>query len=155
MPWSSVQANPFDGQLVYDKHFDDHFTFVSVWSLSGIRATYTRSWRELIGHTTIWRTRTIHDASGRTYQERLRTLEPIYQNRSEIRPIKALLFAIAGQQYRYETGPVSADLANALRHAPDQPMLIRVIWTDDSVWDAPIGLGTVKAWRQVFALPPP
>jgi hypothetical protein len=37
--WSTVQENPFDGKLVYDKHFDDGFAFVTVWSKRWIRAS--------------------------------------------------------------------------------------------------------------------
>jgi hypothetical protein len=28
--WSNVVDNPFDGKLVYDKHFTDNFAFVTI-----------------------------------------------------------------------------------------------------------------------------
>lgn len=48
VPWSSAIENPFDGKLVYDKHFSDNFAFVTSWSRQDIKATYTEYWSEVV-----------------------------------------------------------------------------------------------------------
>ncbi|MFN3927989.1 MAG: hypothetical protein ACK4QL_11920 [Pseudanabaenaceae cyanobacterium] len=147
--WSTVVNNPFDGKLVYDKHFDDNFAFVSMWSKSGIYATYTRYWRERVGQRWVWKTRHVW-LDGKRVEREYRELEPIYERRSSQRIPKALLFSIHGKIYRYESGEVPRELSSALASAPVGQVLIRVVWEDDSFWDAPIGENTVAAWREVF-----
>jgi hypothetical protein len=147
--WSSLQENPFDGKLVYDKHFDDGFAFVSMWTKAGIRATYTRYWKQQVGHRWVWKTRYIY-RDGKKYEEEYRDREPIFESRTSQRIPKALMFAIGGQVYRYESGAVPPELAKALASAPAGTMTIRIVWEDESFWDAPIGEGTVAAWREVF-----
>lgn len=152
VPWSVLQNNPFDGKLVYDKHFDDHFAFVTMWSPSGIKATYTSYWREQVDWRYVWKSRYIWK-DGKRIEERYREREAVYERRSSQRIPKALLFAINGQVYRYESGAVPPDLARALATAPAGNMLIRVVWDNDQTWDAPIGEGTVATWRTVFSSP--
>jgi len=152
--WSSVQENPFDGKLVYDKHFDDGFAFVTVWAKRWIRATYTSYWKEVVGYRPVWKIRYIW-RDGKKIQEEYRDLEPIYESRSRRQSPKALMFAIHGKIYTYEKGDVPDDLAQALATAPEGNMTIRVVWHDDTTWDAPIGAATVAAWREVFRQPAP
>jgi hypothetical protein len=152
--WSSVQENPFDGKLVYDKHFDDGFAFVTVWAKRWIRATYTSYWKEIVGYRRVWKIRyTWRD--GKRYEEEYWDHEPIYESRSRRKSPKALMFAINGQIYTYEKGEVPDDLANALANAPEGNMTIRVVWHDETTWDVPIGAGTVSAWREIFRQPTP
>ena len=152
VPWSSLTSNPFDGKLVYDKHFDDHFAFVTMWSRSGIKATYTSYWRERVGWRYVWRTRHVW-VDGKRVEERYRDREDIYERRTSQRIPKALMFAIHGKIYRYESGEVPPDLAQALATAPPGNMIIRVVWDNDQTWDTPIGEGTVATWRAVFSSP--
>ncbi len=147
--WSTVQENPFDGKLVYDKHFEDGFAFVSVWAKRWIRATYTSYWKEIVGYRNVWKIRYVW-RDGKRYEHEYLDSEPIYESRSRRKSPKALMFAINGQIYTYEKGEVPDDLAYALANAPEGRMIIRVVWHDDTTWDVPIGEGTVAAWREIY-----
>ncbi|MCY7277722.1 MAG: hypothetical protein LH702_29285 [Phormidesmis sp. CAN_BIN44] len=52
--WSQVIQDPFDGTVVYDKHFTSELAFVSSWSKQSIRATYTQKRSILTGYRTTW-----------------------------------------------------------------------------------------------------
>ncbi len=150
--WSKVVNDPFDGTVVYDKNFDpsDHgFTFVTSWSTGGIRATYTSYDSDVVGYTTVWRSRWIN-RKGKRFEERYSEQEPIYQyTRFDDTP-KAILFAVNGQRYTYEDGPVTAELAIALASAPPGNMRIRLMWENGKTKDIEIGKGTVDAWKTIF-----
>lgn len=148
--WSRVVENPFDGKIVYDKHFTNDFAFVTSWSQSGIRATYTEYRSEFVGYRTIWRTSTYHDKRGRKRYSRYADQEPIYRRYSINSIPSSLQFAIAGQVFTYEGGAVSPDLAAALASAPVGNMPIRVVWSDGRTRDMEIGRGTVNAWKTIY-----
>ncbi|MGA7935955.1 MAG: hypothetical protein WCA35_20550 [Kovacikia sp.] len=147
--WSKIVEHPFDGQVVYDKNFNDDLIFVSSWAKGGIRATYTQIQSRIVGYRTIWRTRTVK-RQGRKYQERYEEQEPIYQKFRTDRFVKSLQFAINGQIHTYESGTVPPDLAAALASAPAGNMLIRIVWQDGGTKDMEIGKGTVEAWKTIF-----
>lgn len=148
--WSRVVESPFDGQIVYDKNFNDDLVFVSSWAKNGIRATYTRIESRLIGYRPVWRTRTVH-RKHRKYEERYQEQEPIYQKYRTDRFIQSLQFAINGQVYTYEEGPVPPELAAALASAPSKNMIIRLVWRDGSTKEMEIGKGTVESWKTIFS----
>ncbi len=163
VPWSSAIENPFDGKLVYDKHFSDNFAFVTSWSRQGIKATYTEYWSELVGYRQVWKSRRVryynnHRGQYRNYDrsydhyidERYSDPEPIYERRSRSQSPKALMFAINEEIYTYTSGEVNSQLAEALAKAPAGTMTIRAVWDNDSTTDLPIGGGTVEAWKTVF-----
>ncbi|PZO41087.1 MAG: hypothetical protein DCF19_10095 [Pseudanabaena frigida] len=153
VPWSSVIENPFDGKLVYDKHFTDDFAFVTSWSMQGIKATYTQYWSEVVGYRNIRKTRRVWH-NDRYIDERYFDREPIRERRSRSQSPKALLFAVNGEIYTYTNGEVEPELAAILANAPAGNMTIRAVWRDDSTTDLPIGAGTVEAWKTIFkALP--
>ena len=163
VPWSSAIENPFDGKLVYDKHFSDNFAFVTSWSKQGIKATYTEYWSEVVGYRQVWKTRRVryqnnHRGKYRNYDgyidERYPYQEPIYDRRSRSKSPKALLFAINGEIYTYTNGEVDQQLAEVLANAPEGTMTIRAVWDNDSTSDFPIGGGTVEAWKNVFKAKP-
>ena len=163
VPWSSAIENPFDGKLVYDKHFEDSFAFVTSWSKQGIKATYTEYWSEVVGYRQVWKTRRVryhnnHRGQYRNYDhyidERYPIQEPIYDRRSRSKSLKSLMFAINGEIYTYTSGEVDRQLAEALANAPTGTMTVRVVWDNDSTSDFPIGGGTVEAWKSVFQAKP-
>ena len=163
VPWSSVIENPFDGKLVYDKHFSYNFAFVTSWSRQGIKATYTEYWLEVVGYRQVWKTRRVRYHNNRRGQyrnydhyidERYSDPEPIYERRSRSKSPKALLFAINGEIYTYTNGEVDQKLAEVLANAPEGTMTIRAVWDNDSTSDFPIGGGTVEAWKNVFKAKP-
>jgi len=159
--WSQVIQDPFDGTVVYDKHFTYELSFVSSWSKQGIRATYTQKRSILTGYRTTWVTQWVSDYYGckhrssckhRQKLEHYPTQEPLYQTfYTELIP-RRILFAIAGKIYTYESGSVSPELALALSNAPTTENLrIRLEWRDGKTTDVEIGKGTVKAWRTIFS----
>jgi len=163
VPWSSAIENPFDGKLVYDKHFSDNFAFVTSWSRQGIKATYSEYWSDVVGYRQVWKTRRVryqnnHRGQYRNYDgyidERYPYQEPIYDRRSRSKSPKALLFAINGEIYTYTNGEVDQKLAEVLANAPEGTMTIRAVWDNDSTSDFPIGGGTVEAWKNVFKAKP-
>jgi hypothetical protein len=165
VPWSSAIENPFDGKLVYDKHFFDNFAFVTSWSKQGIKATYTEYWSTVVGYRQVWRSRRVPyhddhrgqygDRNGDRYiDERYPYQEPIYDKRSRSKSPKALLFAINGEIYTYTNGEVDRQLADILANAPAGTMTVRAVWDNDSTSDFPIGSGTVEAWKNVFQAKP-
>lgn len=156
--WSEVVEDPFDGTVVYDKHFTNQFTIVSSWSKQAIRVTYTKKDSVFEGYQTVWQTRWITDSTGegkhkktRQRLERYPTQQPIYRTvHTEIIPDK-ILFAIRGQLYSYEGGQVPSDLAEALASAPtEENMRIRLEFNTGKTLDVEVGKGTVKTWKTVF-----
>ena len=163
VPWSSAIENPFDGKLVYDKHFEDSFAFVTSWSKQGIKATYSEYWSEVVGYRQVWKTRRVryhnnHRGRYRNYDgyidERYPYQEPIYDRRSRSKSPKSILFAINGEIYTYTNGEVDRQLAEVLANAPAGTMTVRAIWDNESTTDFPIGGGTVEAWKTVFKVKP-
>ncbi len=169
--WSQVVDDPFDGIVVYDKHFTDSFTFVSSWSKQGIRATYTQKATVLVGYQTTWQSQWVSngdcehhdshkhpnrdqhqksDCKPAQHLESYPAQEPVYQTfRTDHIPQK-IWFAINGRIYTYESGAVSPELAAALSQAPDENMRIRLEWNNGSTTDMEIGKGMVKAWKTIF-----
>lgn len=147
--WSKVISDPFDGQIVYDKNFGDDFAFVSSWARSGIRLTYFKFWKEIVGYNTVWRTRTV-TVNGKDRQESYPSREPIYEKRSRRRSPDKIMLAINGQVYNYDGGPVAPELATVLASAPSGNVRIRMVWADGSTSDSVIGAGTVAAWKSIF-----
>ncbi|MBW4538865.1 MAG: hypothetical protein KME43_06910 [Myxacorys chilensis ATA2-1-KO14] len=158
--WSQVINDPFDGSVVYDKHFTNRFAFISSWSKQGIRATYVKKDSILIGYETVWETRWVPDAycdrrksnrcKSRKRQESYPTQRAVYREvRTDLTP-RRILLAVRGQVYTYESGSVSPDLAMALSNAPDENTRIRLEWENGGTSDIEIGKGTVKAWRTIF-----
>lgn len=150
--WSTVIDDPFDGKVVYDKHYDPggSFTFVSRWSPQGIQATYTQYFSEIAGYRTVWRKKWITERNKKreiSYPEQ----EPIYRRYGRDRSPQSIKFAVNGQIYSYENGAVAPELAAALANAPAGNMRIRLMWEDGSSHDMEIGKGTVAAWRTVFS----
>lgn len=163
--WSQVVEDPFDGTVVYDKHYTNNFTFVSSWSNQGIRATYTQKDTILTGYRTTWQSQLVshrschydyrarhrdHDCKPHQHLESHPTQEPVYQTFRTDRIPRKILFAINGQLYTYESGAVPAELAAALSQAPEQNMRIRLEWDNGDTTDMEIGKGTVKAWKTIF-----
>lgn len=148
--WSTIVDDPYEGAIVYDKHFSDDFAFVTSWSKSGIRATYSRFDQELNGYTTVWRTRRYRDRHGRERREEYPIQEPVYKTVRTDRTPKAILLRINGTVYTYENGPVSSELAQALVRVPPGNLPIRFVWEDGGTMDTVIGKGTVEAWRVLF-----
>ncbi|MGV0027747.1 hypothetical protein [Phormidesmis priestleyi] len=158
--WSQVIQDPFDGTVVYDKHFTSELAFVSSWSKQGIRATYTQKRSILTGYRTTWVTEWVSDyydckhKSSCKHRQRLEsypTQVPVYETfYTDLIPHR-ILFAIAGKIYTYESGSVSPELALALSTAPNENMRIRLAWEDGKTTDVEIGKGTVEAWRTIFS----
>ena len=153
VPWSNVVENPFDGKLVYDKHFSDDFAFVTSWSKQAIKATYTEYWSQIIGYRQVWRTRRVwrHD---RYFDDRYRDREAIYEKRSRSRSPKALLFSSQGKIYTYAAGAVDPELLAVLANFPAGNTTIRAVWNNEQTTDFPIGAGTVESWRSIFKAEP-
>lgn len=152
--WSSIVENPFDGKIVYDKHFSDNFAFVSSWSKQGIKATYTEYWSEVVGYRRVWRDRRIWHRD-RYINQRYSDQEPIYERRARSRSPKALLFSSQGKIYTYTNGEVDPELAAALVNLPEGNTTIRAVWNNDQTTDFPIGAGTVETWKTIFKVEPP
>lgn len=160
--WSRVVEDPFDGTVMYDKHFANEFAFISSWSKQGIRATYTQKEFILTGYRTTWRTRWVpdyackyennNDCKDKQKMESYSTQDPVYKVFYSDRIPRKILFAIADELYTYESGLVSPELASALSTAPAQNMRVRLEWQDEGTTDMEIGKGTVKAWKTVFKL---
>ena len=159
--WSQIIRDPFDGIVVYDKHFTNELSFVSSWSKQGIRATYTQKRSILTGYRTTWVTHWVSDYYGckhkssckhRRKLEHYPTQVPVYETFYTDFIPRRILFAIAGKIYTYESGSVSAELALALSTAPTTENLrIRLELQDGKTTDVEIGKGTVKAWRTIFS----
>lgn len=154
--WSRVINDPFDGKVVYDKHFDPggSFNFVSRWSPQGIQATYTQYFSEVVGYRTVWRTKWITDRHKKRREISYPENEPVYRRYGRDRSPQAIKLAINGQVYTYENGAISPELATALVNAPAGNVRIRLVWEDGSTTDMEIGRGTVEAWKTVFAAVP-
>lgn len=159
--WSTVIDNPFDGKLVYDKHFTDDFAFVTSWSNREIRASYTRYWREFTGYRVVYqetqervcldRRYYRRDCREYTYITRRRPKrEATYTNHSEILGLRTLSFSVHQKIYTYTGGPVPPELGRALANAPEGNMLVRAELANGTVIDLPIGEGTVRTWRSIF-----
>ncbi|MBW4541780.1 MAG: hypothetical protein KME43_21930 [Myxacorys chilensis ATA2-1-KO14] len=162
--WSQVIEDPFDGTVVYDKHFAGDFTFVSSWSKQGIRTTYTQKKSILSGYETAWVDRWVPDYDCKRKKERkdddckhkqrlesYPTQKPVYEAFYIDHIPRKILFAIAGKIYTYESGSVVPELASALSTAPNENMRIRLEWQNGRTTDMPIGQGTVRAWRTIFS----
>jgi len=149
--WSQAIDDPFDGRVVYDKNFGSDFALVSQWSPRGIRVTYTRFWREIVGYQTVWKTQTIKTSDGNQQSIRYPEQEPVYRQFSEDRVPAQIQLALNGQFYTYAGGLVPEDLAAALASAPSGNQQVRLIWPDNTVMDTQIGAATVAAWRKVFS----
>lgn len=161
--WSKVVQDPFDGPIVYDRNYDTggSFAFVSSWSKQGIRATYTDCRTDLIGYAPVWRRpwglSLGFGGFGRRFGGRywggfsFPAEEPIYRRSCENQSPKAIRFAINSQQYTYENGVVSPELAAALTNAPLANQTIRLVWDNGATTDIAIGKGTVEAWKTVFS----
>jgi len=157
VPWSNIIDNPFDGKLVYDKHFTDNFAFVTSWSNQGIKATYTEYRSEVIGYRRVWRNRRAYHGDryrDRYIDGRYPYQEKIYNKISRSKSPKAILFAVNGEIYTYTSGEVNRQLAEALANAPAGVMTVRAVWADDSTTDFPIGSSTVEAWKIIFKAKP-
>lgn len=149
--WSQIVRDRFDGAVVYDKNFDGgSFTFISSWAPQGIRATYTQYHADVVGYRTVWKSKWVKHRGNRQ-EVRYPEQEPIYRRYSTTKTPRAIKFAINDQTFTYTDGPVSPELAAALRSAPNENMIIRLIWTDESTTDMPIGRGTVATWKTLFA----
>lgn len=157
--WSEVVENPFDGTVVYDKHFTNHFTIVSSWSRQAIRVTYTKKESVFEGYQTVWKTQWVIEDEGRDKHkkktQRLKSYpmqQAVYRTvRTNLIPDK-ILFAIQKQLYAYEGGQVPDKLAEALANAPTGNMQVRLAWDTGETIDVEIGQGTVKAWKAIFRL---
>ncbi|TYQ23679.1 hypothetical protein [Pseudanabaena sp. UWO310] len=154
--WSSIVENPFDGKIVYDKHFSDDFAFVTSWSKQGINATYTEYWSEVVGYRRVWKTRSVR-RDDHYIDERYSDREAITEKRSRSRSPKSLQFSYQGKIYTYNSGAVDPELSAILANFPAGNTTIRAIWNNDQTSDFPIGSGTVEAWKTIFKTdsPPP
>ena len=149
VPWSSIVENPFDGKVVYDKHFTDNFAFVSSWSKQAIKVTYTEYWSEVVSYRRVWKNRRIRQGD-RYINERYSEQEPVTEKRSRSRSPKALLFASQGKIYTYTDGVVDPELAAVLVSLPAETITVRAVWDNDQTTDFPIGAGTVELWKSIF-----
>lgn len=166
--WSRVIYDPFDGPIVYDRNYDTggSFAFVSSWSKQGIRATYTDCRTDIIGYDPAWRRPWgIGLGFGRGYGGGygrhwggwggwggylFPASEPVYRRLCEQHSPRTIRFAINGQQYTYENGMVSPELAIALKSAPTQNLTVRLVWENGATTDVAIGKNTVAAWKTIF-----
>ncbi len=160
--WSELINHPFDGKIVYDRHYTNDFLFVSSWAKSGIRATYTQYRSEFAGYRTVWRSQPLysrysgHSRYGKSsyrsryYYDYYPSEEPVYRTYATNMTPATIEFAINGQRYTYKEGTVPDDLAAALANAPNQNMLIRLVWDDGKTRDVEIGKGTVATWKKIF-----
>ncbi|MDX2231406.1 MAG: hypothetical protein NW220_17355 [Leptolyngbyaceae cyanobacterium bins.349] len=165
--WSKVINDPFDGAVVYDRNFDPggDFLFVSRWSQQGIQATYRTTSAQIVGYRSHSPFRLGFGLGGyrsyRGFHGKRRVLGyssffpygdwgPVYRRFTTERSPTAIKFAINGQVYTYEQGPVAPELATALASAPDQNMTIRLVWKEGGFSDVAIGRGTVQAWKTIF-----
>lgn len=148
--WSTVLEDPFEGTIVYDKHYSDKFALVTSWARSGIRATYSEFDEEITGYTTVWETRRFKDKNGKERKVEVPVQQPVYKKVRSDRTPQAILLLINGKVHTYEKGPVSAALARALANAPDANLPIRLVWEDAGTMDMVIGKGTVAAWKTIF-----
>lgn len=166
--WSTVMADGA-GPIVYDRHrirpslltkvflsaigvfpSQDHSEILSSWSRSGIRVT-RRSMVQVVDEVGDGRgpdRRRRGDSPGETLRPRPAT----FTYREEVRVTSPLSIEvlIKGRSLRYESGPVSAELAAALAQAPEGSLSMRLLWPDGSVTESKIGEGTVLGWRSVF-----
>ncbi|MEI6427980.1 MAG: hypothetical protein WCO45_06255 [Pseudanabaena sp. ELA607] len=160
--WSAVIDHPFDGKIVYDKHFTDDFAFVTSWSNREIRASYIKYWREFTGYRVVYqesqekvclenRYRRDHCREYTYITRRRPKREATYANRSEIIGLRTLYFSVRQKLYTYHGGAVPQELGLALANAPEGNMLVRAELNNGEVIDLPIGEGTVRTWRSIFA----
>jgi hypothetical protein len=75
---------------------------------------------------------------------------PKYRDENIKAAPQSLQFSIGGQSFTYTSGPVSPELANALANAPDDSLLLQMVFEDGKKENALIGKGTVRAWKQIF-----
>lgn len=153
MEWSKVMQDPFDGPIVYDRNYDTRgsFAFVSSWSKQGIRATYTDCRTDVIGYAPVWRKPWGFGLGfGRRWGSWFPYEEPIYRRLCEQQSPQTIRFSINSQQYTYDNGVVSPELAAALRSAPLQNLTIRLVWENGATTDVAIGKDTVAAWKTIF-----
>ncbi len=61
--------------------------------------------------------------------------------------VNDLVFQIDNKNGQF---PISADLATALKTAPEENAQLRAIADNGEIIDSAIGLGTVKAWRSIY-----
>lgn len=150
--WSKVMNDPFDGAVVYDKNFDPggSFEFISRWSSQGIQATYRNYYTHIVGYQSFWGAPLLRTRQGFYRAFAYPDHEPVYRRFGIEKTPVAIKFAINGQVYTYEKGTVSPELATALATAPDQNMIIRLLWEDGGATDVAIGRNTVAAWKTIF-----
>lgn len=153
--WSKITEDPFEGMIVFDRHFDDWdgFEFVTSWSRQAIRATYTWTTQTLVGYRTVWKTRQVY-RNGQYHSETYPEQEPIYDAHTHERHPRAIMFSLNGEVFTYTDGQVPQDLATALATAPEGKQLIRLVWEDGTTTDMPIGRKTVAAWKTIFTPSP-
>jgi hypothetical protein len=150
--WSSPINDEFDGLIVYDKHSVDDQTIVSSWSKQAIQLTVSKEFSQLTGYRRVRPSKTSKDTKiskdpdNCTYEE-----EPIYTKYTQNYRISNITISINGQLYKYYQGAVSRQLAQALANAPtSKNVRIRILTDNGFTVDSEIGVGTVKAWRQIF-----
>ncbi|MGJ3251632.1 MAG: hypothetical protein ACFE0J_10940 [Elainellaceae cyanobacterium] len=152
-PWSEpVQINdPFEGDFigVFDRHlfFDRIFNtsvrveVQSLWSPEEIRFLLTTRDRDCLSSSFQHRLSSSLDCSKFNNARNLISLF--------IR-VNDDVFRIEGQN---STFPVSDELAQALRNAPEGNISIRLVAESGETIDSEIGEGTVEAWKPVYSAP--
>lgn len=152
-PWSEpVQiSDPFEGDFigVFDRHFffdrifntSARIEVQSLWSPEEIRFLLATRDRDCL--------------SGSFRHGISSSLDCSEFNNA--RNLTALFIRIADNVFRIEgqnsTFPVSDELAQALRNAPEGNISIRLVAESGETIDSEIGEGTVEAWKTVYDSP--
>ncbi len=146
-PWSKPVnvEDPFEGKFiaVFDRHrFSDRFlnAYVrievqSLWTQDYVRLLLTAKDRDCYGY---------HGFLSSSY------CSEVINTKSIIKlfvKIDEEIYLIPGQ---HNTFPINAELADALRGAPEQDVQIRLVTESGASVDSKIGQKTVKAWQSIY-----
>jgi hypothetical protein len=144
--WSSPINDEFDGFVVYDKHSLGDNTIVSSWSKKAIKLTVSREFSKVTGSRQERSCKTSKDTNNCRVEE-----VPTYTKYTKSYQVSNFTISINSRLYRYDQGAVSRPLAQALANAPtSKNARIRILTTNGFTVDSEIGVGTVKAWQQIF-----
>jgi hypothetical protein len=124
----------------------DQSEILSSWSRSAIRVTRRETVQvvdEVVSPLRILegdrRGKQVDRSTQFIYREEARDTSPL-----------SIELLIKGRSIRYESGPVSAELAAALAQAPEDDLAMQLCWPDGTVTESRIGEGTVREWKRIF-----
>lgn len=150
LPWSElVEINdPFEGKFVgvFDRHyFNDRFLNTtarievqSLWSRESIRFLLIIRDRDCLSRSFHYGVSSVLSCSELSNARNI--IELFIKINDDV-------LQVAGQN---STFPVSEELAQALKNAPDARISIRLVTQSGETIDSEIGQGTVEVWRRLY-----